>query len=77
MKITVWERSTRRLSPSVKSPVQMPKRSLPESVAGLSNFVEEQEAEFQLSEWLAARASWVISGCRLAVPRYPGVTRSA
>ena len=49
MKITVWERSTRRLSPSVRVALSKhAEKQLPERVAGLFDFVEEQEGQFQL-----------------------------
>ena len=47
--MTVWERSTRRLSPEGKRGlVEHAEEELPKGVTGFLNFVEKQEAEFEI-----------------------------
>ena len=73
MKITVCERSTRRLSPSVRVALSsMPRRSCHRASFAFSISSSSRKLSLNLSVWLAASASWVISGCVSRWPRYPG-----
>src|SRR6266478_30420 len=73
MKITVCERSTRRLSPSVNVALSsMPRRSCQRASLAFSISSNSRKLSFSVSVWCAASASWMISGCVSRWPRYPG-----
>src|SRR6184192_2863081 len=62
-KMTVWERSTRRLSPRVSVALSsMPSSNCQSASLAFSISSKSKKLSFSLSVWQAARASWVIRG---------------
>ena len=62
--MTVCDRSTRRLSPSVSVALSsMPNSNCQRASLAFSISSNNRKLSFSLSVWLAAKASWVISGC--------------
>src|ERR1700735_2341469 len=72
-KITVFDKSTRRLSPSVSVALSsMPSKSCHSASDAFSISSNSKNDSFSLSVWLFASSSVVISGCVSRCPKYPG-----
>src|SRR6266478_5343487 len=72
-KITVCDRSTRRLSPSVNVALsKIPSSSCHSASEAFSISSNSKNDSFSFSVWLLASSSCVISGCVSRCPRYPG-----
>src|ERR1700751_5738317 len=72
-KMTVCDKSTLRLSPSVSVALSSIPNSSCHSVSlAFSISSNRRKLSFSPSRWLSANASWVMSGCVSRCPRYPG-----
>src|SRR5277367_2492962 len=73
MKIIVCDKSTRRLSPSVKVALsKIPNSNCHKASEAFSISSNSKNEIFSFSVWYCARASCVIKGCVSRCPKYPG-----
>ena len=73
MKIMVREKSTRRLSPSVKLALsRMPRSRFQRASLAFSISSKSTKLSLIFSVWYWLSASWLSSGCVSRWPRYPG-----